>query len=126
MLTGFPMTAPADSWTEQLRRGGLELAILLAVAPGTRYGLEIIRHLQEATDLVVGEGTIYPILGRLTRDGLLQAEWQASGLIRASTTASPMPGRGGFGSWSRTGGCSPARLTGSYRRQHRKAANEPL
>jgi PadR family transcriptional regulator len=78
MLTGFPMTVPADSWTEQLRRGGLELAILLAVAPGTRYGLEIIRHLQEATDLVVGEGTIYPILGRLTRDGLLQAEWQAS------------------------------------------------
>src|SRR4029078_11761282 len=75
MLTGFPMTVPADSWTEQLRRGGLELAILLAVAPGTRYGLEIIRHLQEATDLVVGEGTIYPILGRLTRDGLLQAEW---------------------------------------------------
>jgi len=29
-------------------------------------------------DKVVGEGTIYPILGRLTRDGLLQAEWQAS------------------------------------------------
>jgi PadR family transcriptional regulator PadR len=75
MLTGFPMTVPADSWTEQLRRGGLELAILLAVAPGTRYGLEIIRHLQEATDLVVGEGTIYPILGRLTREGLLDAEW---------------------------------------------------
>ena len=72
------MTTPVDSWSEQLRRGGLELAILLAVAPGKRYGLEIIRHLQEATDLVVGEGTIYPILGRLTRDGLLQAEWQAS------------------------------------------------
>ena len=67
-----------ESWTEQLRRGGLELAILLVVAPGTRYGLEIIRHLQEFTDLVVTEGTIYPILGRLARDGLLEAEWQAS------------------------------------------------
>ena len=72
------MTISTDSWTEQMRRGGLELAILLAVAPGTRYGLEIIRHLQELTDLVVTEGTIYPILGRLTRDGWLQAEWQAS------------------------------------------------
>jgi PadR family transcriptional regulator len=69
---------PNDSWTEQLRRGGLELAILLVVAPGTRYGLEIIRHLQAFTDLVVTEGTIYPILGRLTRDGMLEAEWQAS------------------------------------------------
>src|SRR5262249_58764879 len=68
---------PNDSWTEQLRRGGLELAILLVVAPGTRYGLEIIRHLQAFTDLVVTEGTIYPILGRLTRDGMLEAEWQA-------------------------------------------------
>ena len=72
------MTTSNDSWTEQLRRGGLELAILLAVAPGPRYGLEIIRHLQEFTDLVVTEGTIYPILGRLSRDGLLRAEWQAA------------------------------------------------
>ena len=71
------MTHSTDSWTEQMRRGGLELAILLAVAPGTRYGLEIIRHLQELTDLVVTEGTIYPILGRLARDGWLEAEWQA-------------------------------------------------
>ena len=71
------MTPSTDAWTEQMRRGGLELAILLAVAPGTRYGLEIIRHLQELTDLVVTEGTIYPILGRLARDGWLEAEWQA-------------------------------------------------
>src|SRR5689334_19523459 len=72
------MTLPNDSWTEQLRRGALELAILLTLAPGTRYGLEIIRHLQELTDLVVTEGTIYPILGRLARDGALAAEWQAA------------------------------------------------
>lgn len=72
------MTISTDSWAEQLRRGGLELAILLTLAPGTRYGLEIIRHLEELTDLVVTEGTIYPILGRLARDGSLQAEWQAA------------------------------------------------
>jgi PadR family transcriptional regulator PadR len=66
-----------ENWQEQLRRGGLELAILLAVAPAPRYGLEIIRHLEEFTDLVVTEGTIYPILGRLTRDGILKAEWVA-------------------------------------------------
>jgi PadR family transcriptional regulator PadR len=70
-----PPLPPNDAWTEQLRRGGLELAILLTVAPGSRYGLEIIRHLQEFTDLVVTEGTIYPILGRLARDGILDAEW---------------------------------------------------
>ena len=66
-----------ENWQEQLRRGGLELAILLAVASSPRYGLAIIRHLEEYTDLVVTEGTIYPILARLTRDGVLEAEWVA-------------------------------------------------
>jgi PadR family transcriptional regulator PadR len=67
-----------EGWQEQLRRGGLDLAILLAVAQGPRYGLEIIRHLEQFTDLVVTEGTVYPILARLTADGLLKAEWNAS------------------------------------------------
>jgi len=66
---------PLDKWREQLRRGGLELAILLSVSSTPRYGLEIIRYLQESTDLVVTEGTIYPILGRLTRSGVVDAEW---------------------------------------------------
>src|SRR5436305_10809748 len=65
----------ADTWHEQLRRGSLDLAILLSVASGPRYGLAIIQHLDAFTDLVVTEGTIYPILGRLTREGLLEATW---------------------------------------------------
>jgi PadR family transcriptional regulator PadR len=64
-----------EKWTEQLRRGGLELAILLAVSSAPRYGLEIIRYLQDSTDLVVAEGTVYPILARLTRNAVLEAEW---------------------------------------------------
>jgi PadR family transcriptional regulator PadR len=64
-----------DTWQEQLRRGSLDLAILLTVSAGPRYGLAIIQHLEAFTDLVVTEGTIYPILGRLTREGLLQAAW---------------------------------------------------
>jgi PadR family transcriptional regulator len=66
---------PLDTWQEQLRRGGLDLAILLTVSTGPLYGLAIIQHLEQFTDLVVTEGTIYPILGRLTREGLLASEW---------------------------------------------------
>jgi PadR family transcriptional regulator PadR len=61
-------------WQEQLRRGTVELAVLLAVAPGRRYGLEIIRYLESA-DLVLTEGTVYPLLARLEREGLLKSEW---------------------------------------------------
>ena len=64
-----------ETWQEQLRRGSLDLAILLSVASGPRYGLAIIQHLESFTDLVITEGTIYPILGRLTREGLLDATW---------------------------------------------------
>ena len=64
-----------ETWQEQLRRGSLDLAILLSVSSGPRYGLAIIQHLETFTDLVVTEGTIYPILGRLTREGLLEANW---------------------------------------------------
>ncbi|MGH9196951.1 MAG: PadR family transcriptional regulator [Acidimicrobiia bacterium] len=67
-----------DNWQEQLRRGALDLAILLTLAPGARYGLQIIGELEEYTDLVVTEGTIYPILGRLARQGLLEGEWVAA------------------------------------------------
>src|SRR5262245_8829094 len=64
-----------ETWQEQLRRGTLDLAILLTVSAGPRYGLAIIQHLEEFTDLVVAEGTIYPILGRLTKEGLLDSKW---------------------------------------------------
>ncbi|MFN8058083.1 MAG: PadR family transcriptional regulator [Vicinamibacterales bacterium] len=66
-----------DTWLEQLRRGGLDLAILASLSSGPRYGLSVIQYLESLTDLVVTEGTIYPILGRLTRDGLLAATWVA-------------------------------------------------
>jgi len=66
---------PLETWQEQLRRGSLDLAILLTVSAGPRYGLAIIQHLEAFTDLIVTEGTIYPILGRLTRDGLLDSYW---------------------------------------------------
>ena len=71
------LNSPLEKWREQLRRGGLDLAILLSVSSTRRYGLEIIRYLQESTDLVVTEGTIYPILARLTKNDVVEAEWIA-------------------------------------------------
>lgn len=66
-----------ENWQEQLRRGGLEFAVLLTLAGSSRYGLDIIRHLEESTDLVVNEGTVYPLLARLAQQGILDTEWVA-------------------------------------------------
>jgi len=67
-----------DRWEAQLRKGCLEMAILAALAPGRNYGLEIIRALERYSDLIVSEGTVYPILNRLREDRLLTSSWVES------------------------------------------------
>ena len=42
------------------------------------YGLDIVRGLQVHSDLLLAEGTIYPILRRLKRDGLIDSKWVES------------------------------------------------
>jgi PadR family transcriptional regulator PadR len=67
-----------DKWEVQLRKGCLELAILAALWDGKRYGLEILRRLESDSDLIVSEGTVYPLLSRLKALGLLRSEWVES------------------------------------------------
>jgi PadR family transcriptional regulator PadR len=64
-----------DKWEVQLRKGGLELAILASLWGGRLYGLEILRRLESDSDLIVSEGTVYPLLTRLKLLGLVSSEW---------------------------------------------------
>lgn len=67
-----------DKWEVQLRKGCLELAILASLWRGRLYGLEILRQLDRTSDLVVSEGTVYPLLTRLKLLGWVDAEWVES------------------------------------------------
>ncbi len=73
-----PIPESADKWEVQLRKGSLELAILAALWGGRLYGLEILRHLEKGSDLVVAEGTVYPLLTRLRALGLVESVWVES------------------------------------------------
>ena len=64
-----------DRWEAQLRKGALEMAALASLWRGRLYGLEIIRFLEGQSQLILSEGTIYPILNRLKAEGLLTSEW---------------------------------------------------
>ena len=64
-----------DRWEAQLRKGALEMAALASLWRGRLYGLEIIRFLEGKAQLILSEGTIYPILNRLKAEGLLTSEW---------------------------------------------------
>src|ERR1700722_6735992 len=67
--------ASADKWEVQLRKGCLDLAVLAALWDGKLYGLEILRRLESDSDLVVSEGTVYPLLSRMKALGLVRSEW---------------------------------------------------
>ena len=65
-----------DAFT-QLRKGLLEFAVLQIVSRHKVYAADILGRLSK-TPFATGEGTLYPLLSRLKRDGLLQYEWVES------------------------------------------------
>ena len=68
----------SDKWEVQLRKGCLELAILAALWDGKLYGMEILQRLESDSDLVISEGTVYPLLSRLKALELVRSEWVES------------------------------------------------
>ena len=67
-----------DSAISQLRRGVLEFCVLALLRDGERYGFELVRTLADAGGLVTTEGTLYPLLARLRRDGVVETTWRES------------------------------------------------
>ena len=61
----------------QMRKGMLEYCIMLLLKGEPAYANDIIKQLKNA-DLIVVEGTLYPLLSRLKKDGLLSYRWQES------------------------------------------------
>jgi PadR family transcriptional regulator PadR len=66
-----------DQSEVQMRKGMLVYCVLLLLKDGKVYTSELIRALRQA-ELIVVEGTLYPLLNRLAKDNLLSYEWQES------------------------------------------------
>lgn len=56
----------------ELLRGVLDLCLLALIQDEPAYGYEMTRRLRERGLSIVGEGSIYPLLGRLEREGLVE------------------------------------------------------
>lgn len=67
----------AENTQIQMRKGILEYCILSIISQGEIYASDIISELKKAQLLVV-EGTLYPLLNRLRTNGLLSYEWRES------------------------------------------------
>src|SRR4029453_914112 len=61
-----------------LLRGVLDLCLLAVMDEGPAYGYEMTRRLRARGLAIVGEGSIYPLLGRLARERLVETDRAAS------------------------------------------------
>ena len=66
-----------EKQTAQMRKGVLELCILSIIDRHDAYASDILVQLKDA-QLIVVEGTLYPLLTRLKNDGFLNYRWEES------------------------------------------------
>ncbi len=66
-----------DNIKSQMRKGTLEYCILLIVRDKEAYASDIIKILQDI-DMIVVEGTLYPLLTRMKNGGLMSYRWVES------------------------------------------------
>jgi PadR family transcriptional regulator PadR len=67
-----------DSWLAQARRGVVELCVLQLIGQRPRYGYQLVTKLAAWEPLAATEGTLYPLLRRLQREGSISAFWEES------------------------------------------------
>lgn len=67
-----------DVWASQLRKGVLDLAVLALLTGEAKYGSQIVEELAARPALSITAGTVYPLLARLAKSGLVKTTWQES------------------------------------------------
>jgi len=70
------MNSQHEKWLAQIRKGFIELCVLTVLDRKTSaYGLELLQTFETAK-LPVNEGTLYPLLNRMQKNGLLSGHWE--------------------------------------------------
>lgn len=72
------MGPSGEKTISQLRRGVLEFCVLALLREGEQYSFDLVRALGDVEGLVTSEGTLYPLLGRLRREGWVASTWRES------------------------------------------------
>ncbi len=67
-----------EGWGSQLRKGVIELAVLGLLAREPKYGSQLVDKLAARPQLAITAGTVYPLVARLARAGLVTSNWQES------------------------------------------------
>jgi PadR family transcriptional regulator PadR len=79
---------PKNNDQRDLFRGTLEMMILRSLTREPMHGYALVQHIKQRSNdfLQVEEGSLYPALQRLLKEGLLKAEWEISASNRRVRT----------------------------------------
>ncbi|WKD50286.1 PadR family transcriptional regulator [Microbulbifer spongiae] len=69
-------------WDVQFRKGTLEMVILALLGQKAQFGLQLLQNLHQFETMKITEGTLYPLLDRLKRDGVVESYWLQEGESR--------------------------------------------
>ncbi|MFJ3906350.1 PadR family transcriptional regulator [Streptomyces sp. NPDC090025] len=102
MVPGEAMNELGGRVPSQLRKGVLEHCVLALLRDGPRYGVELLAELSAVSVMTTSQGTIYPLLSRLRREGYVDTELRESpsGPPRRYYTLTPV-GRAALGEFTR-------------------------
>ena len=64
-----------EAMVAQMRKGALEYCVMALISDDERYGFELVQKLRDFDGVVTTEGTIYPLLSRLRKDGRVETSW---------------------------------------------------
>lgn len=73
-----------EKWKSQVKKGTLSFIVLNAISEKEMYGYELIEIIKNTTAIEIAEGTLYPLMNRLKKEGLATSKWveQESGIPR--------------------------------------------
>lgn len=73
-----------EKWKSQIKKGTLSFIVLNAISKKELYGYELIEIIKKTTAIEIAEGTLYPLMNRLKKEGLASSKWveQESGIPR--------------------------------------------
>jgi PadR family transcriptional regulator PadR len=71
-----------------LFRGALEMMVLQSLLRQPMHGYALVQHIKQRSNelLHIEEGSLYPALQRLLKEGLVKAEWETSASNRKVRT----------------------------------------
>ncbi len=108
------MNETEQKWLAQLRKGYLEMCVMAILhRRQSSYGFALLREF-ESVGIDVNEGTLYPLLNRMHKNGWLESNWE-------TPTDGGHPRR--FYSLSQTGNSLLPGMIESYQAQQRSLSN---